>query len=266
MAVGKEIRTQIASVKNTAEDHQGHGDGRGEQDAQGAGAHGDVPALCQQDPPVIGHLLPVANPESSQVPFLRSTAKRSSGSATWSSSRRTGVFAAASTPTCSASPLLREIKEWQGPGHRASISACSARKAERSSSASAAISSDSMPRRILGEDPEVRGWDLIGTLQDHAGRCYRDGRIDRLFMISNTEFVNTMTQKPEQSSSCCRSRQSRTRRSSSSTGTTSTSPVRRSCWTALAARYIESQVYRSTLENVACEMAARMVAMKSGDR
>jgi F-type H+-transporting ATPase subunit gamma len=28
-------------------------------------------------------------------------------------------------------------------------------------------------------------------------------------------------------------------------------------------RYIESQVYRGAVENVACEMAARMVAMKS---
>ena len=28
-------------------------------------------------------------------------------------------------------------------------------------------------------------------------------------------------------------------------------------------RYIESQVYRGTVENVACEMAAKMVAMKS---
>ena len=28
-------------------------------------------------------------------------------------------------------------------------------------------------------------------------------------------------------------------------------------------RYIESQVYRGAVENVACEMAARMVAMKA---
>ena len=28
-------------------------------------------------------------------------------------------------------------------------------------------------------------------------------------------------------------------------------------------RYIESQVYRGAVENVACEMAAKMVAMKS---
>ena len=28
-------------------------------------------------------------------------------------------------------------------------------------------------------------------------------------------------------------------------------------------RYVESQVYRAAMENVACEMAARMVAMKS---
>jgi F-type H+-transporting ATPase subunit gamma len=28
-------------------------------------------------------------------------------------------------------------------------------------------------------------------------------------------------------------------------------------------RYVESQVYQGTVENVACEMSARMVAMKS---
>ena len=31
----------------------------------------------------------------------------------------------------------------------------------------------------------------------------------------------------------------------------------------MLARYIESQVYRAAVENVSCEQAARMVAMKS---
>jgi F-type H+-transporting ATPase subunit gamma len=33
--------------------------------------------------------------------------------------------------------------------------------------------------------------------------------------------------------------------------------------TSVLTRYIESQVYRGAVENVACEMAAKMVAMKS---
>jgi len=33
--------------------------------------------------------------------------------------------------------------------------------------------------------------------------------------------------------------------------------------TGVLERYIESQVYRGAVENVACEMAAKMVAMKS---
>ena len=33
--------------------------------------------------------------------------------------------------------------------------------------------------------------------------------------------------------------------------------------TRLMIRYIESQVYRGVMENIACEQAARMVAMKS---
>jgi F-type H+-transporting ATPase subunit gamma len=31
----------------------------------------------------------------------------------------------------------------------------------------------------------------------------------------------------------------------------------------LLKRYIESRVYRAVVENIACEMAARMIAMKS---
>jgi F-type H+-transporting ATPase subunit gamma len=46
-------------------------------------------------------------------------------------------------------------------------------------------------------------------------------------------------------------------------GTTSTSRTAADILDGVLMRYVESQVYRGAVENVACEMAARMVAMKA---
>jgi len=109
----------------------------------------------------------------------------------------------------------------------------------------------------LGDRPHIK--DLIGTVKVMLD-AYRDGRIDRLYLV-NPRFVNTMTQKAE---------------------TQQLLPVELDAGAALPAhwdyiyepdaadildgllmRYIESQVYRGAVEMVACEMAARMVAMKA---
>ena len=109
----------------------------------------------------------------------------------------------------------------------------------------------------LGDRPHVK--DLIGTVKVMLD-AYRDGRLDRLFLV-NAQFINTMTQKPV---------------------TTQLLPIvaidtedLQEHWDyiyepeaaeildGLLMRYIESQVYRAAVENVASEMAARMVAMKA---
>jgi F-type H+-transporting ATPase subunit gamma len=109
----------------------------------------------------------------------------------------------------------------------------------------------------LGDRPHIK--DLIGTVKVMLD-AYRDGKIDRLFLV-NPRFVNTMTQKAE---------------------TLQLLPVQLVEGTqlpehwdyiyepdaadildGLLMRYIETQVYRGAVEMVACEMAARMVAMKA---
>jgi F-type H+-transporting ATPase subunit gamma len=109
----------------------------------------------------------------------------------------------------------------------------------------------------LGEDPTV--FDLIGSIKTMLD-AYIEGKIDRLFLV-HSNFENTMSQKP---------------------GIKTLIPVEAAdeeelpqYWDyiyepdavelldAVLMRYIESQVYRGTVENVACEMAAKMVAMKS---
>ena len=109
----------------------------------------------------------------------------------------------------------------------------------------------------LGDYPHIK--DLLGTIKVMLD-AYKEGKIDRLFMASS-RFVNTMTQKPELQQVL---------------------PVELDAGAELQEhwdylyepdaadmldgvlmRYIESQIYRAVVENVACEMAARMVAMKA---
>jgi F-type H+-transporting ATPase subunit gamma len=109
----------------------------------------------------------------------------------------------------------------------------------------------------LGDRPHVA--DLIGTVKVMLD-AYRDGRIDRLLLLCN-RFESTMSQKPL---------------------TTQLVPVpaveagglpqhwdyiyepeSSAILDGLLTRFVESQVYQAIVENVACEMAARMVAMKS---
>jgi F-type H+-transporting ATPase subunit gamma len=109
----------------------------------------------------------------------------------------------------------------------------------------------------LGDKPHVN--DLIGTVKVMLD-AYREGKIDRLFLV-NAEFVNTMTQKPAIT-------QLLPVEPSSKAGLQAHwdyiyEPSASDILDGLLMRYVESQVYRGAVENVASEMAARMVAMKA---
>ncbi|MBX5462447.1 MAG: F0F1 ATP synthase subunit gamma [Steroidobacteraceae bacterium] len=109
----------------------------------------------------------------------------------------------------------------------------------------------------LGDRPHVN--DLIGTVKVMLD-AYREGKIDRLFMV-HAQFVNTMTQKPSVE-------QLLPVESVDTSGLQEHwdyiyEPDARDILDGLLMRYIESQVYRGAVENVASEMAARMVAMKA---
>ena len=109
----------------------------------------------------------------------------------------------------------------------------------------------------LGDRPHVK--DLIGTVKVMLD-AYREGKIDRLFMV-NAQFVNTMTQKPvvEQLLPVAPVESSDLAEHWDYIYEPSSSGI----LDGVLMRYIESQVYRGAVENVASEMAARMVAMKA---
>jgi F-type H+-transporting ATPase subunit gamma len=109
----------------------------------------------------------------------------------------------------------------------------------------------------LGEVPKVQ--DLVGAITAMTD-AYRQGKIDRLFFVHSV-YVNTMSQQPM------------------ITQLLPVEPVDKDSlqkhWDyiyepgalelldGVLDRYIESQVYRGAVENVACEMASKMVAMRS---
>tara|TARA_R110000823_G_scaffold305771_1_gene427974 strand:+ start:21183 stop:22046 length:864 start_codon:yes stop_codon:yes gene_type:complete len=111
--------------------------------------------------------------------------------------------------------------------------------------------------RDLGEEPSIA--DLIGGVKAMLD-AYDDGTIDRLFLVSN-EFVNTMTQVPtvEQLLPL----------EADDAGEMQHhwdyiyEPDAKELLEGLLTRYIESQVYQAVVENGACEQAARMLAMKN---
>jgi F-type H+-transporting ATPase subunit gamma len=109
----------------------------------------------------------------------------------------------------------------------------------------------------LGERPKIE--QLIGVIKVMLD-AYSAGRIDNLSLVYNN-FVNTMTQKStiEQLLPLPES----TTLTSSYDWDYIYEPDAQTVLDHVLARYIESLVYQATLENLASEHAARMVAMKS---
>jgi F-type H+-transporting ATPase subunit gamma len=111
----------------------------------------------------------------------------------------------------------------------------------------------------LGDTPGLN--DLIGVVKVMID-AYYNGTIDAVHIVYN-EFVNTMTQKPmvKQLLPLPKSEQD-----SSTMGhhwDYIYEPDAKELLDELLERYIELQVYQGVVENIACEQAAKMIAMKS---
>ena len=110
----------------------------------------------------------------------------------------------------------------------------------------------------LGDTPKVE--ELIGSVKVMLD-AYDEGQIVRLFLANNV-FVNTMTQKPviDQLLPVSGDEQDESLRHH---WDYIYEPDAKEVMDGLLMRYIESLVYQGLVENIACEMAARMVAMKA---
>ena len=109
----------------------------------------------------------------------------------------------------------------------------------------------------IGDSPEIT--QVIGPIQVLM-QGYMNGEIDAIYLISN-EFVNTMTQSPKitQLVPIEPSEDAELKHHWDYIY----EPDAKEVLDQVLDRYIESLVYQGVVENVACEMASRMIAMKN---
>jgi F-type H+-transporting ATPase subunit gamma len=197
---------------------------------------------------VIGHLNQ-ANPDYKH-PFLVEREPKAIGIIVVSSDR--GLCGALNTNVFKNTLLL--MREWQGKGAKVNLCLIGSKGVAFFRRLGLPILASVSG---LGDKPHVK--DLLGTVKVMLD-AYREGSIDRLFIVHAT-FVNTMTQKPEVVQLL----------PVPPTDTQDLAeywdyiyePSAADILDGVLMRYIESQVYRGSVESVACEMAARMVAMKA---
>ena len=197
---------------------------------------------------VIGHLTE-ANPDY-RHPFLVTRETKAVGIIVISSDR--GLAGALNANVFKQVLLL--MREWQGKGAEVSLCVIGTKGMNFFRRLSVPILANVSG---LGDRPHVK--DLIGTVKVMLD-AYRAGGLDRLYLV-NAQFVNTMTQKPNVE-------QLLPIEALDIEGLQEHwdyiyEPEAAAILDGLLMRYIESQVYRGAVENVASEMAARMVAMKA---
>jgi F-type H+-transporting ATPase subunit gamma len=248
MPGAKEIRGKIASIKSTqkitkAMEMVAASKMRKAQDRMRAAR-----PYAEKMRDVIGHLR-LANPDY-RHPWLVERPVKSVGIIVVSTDR--GL--AGSLNINVFKQAIATIREWQGKG--ADVQLCLV-----GSKGVAFFRRLKLPVAAsithLGDRPRVA--DFIGTVKVMLD-AYSEGKIDRLILV-NAEFVNTMSQKPV-------ARQLLPAEPVKSADLQERweyiyEPSAGELLEGLLMRYVESQVYRGAVENVACEMAARMVAMKS---
>ncbi len=111
----------------------------------------------------------------------------------------------------------------------------------------------------LGDKPSIN--DLIGSIKIMLDG-YSDGKIDRLYVVHN-EFINSMTQTPVVVQLLPANGVGKDDDDLQAHWDYIYEPDAGELLDDVLMRYIESQVYRGAVENFACEMAAKMMAMKS---
>ena len=111
----------------------------------------------------------------------------------------------------------------------------------------------------LGDKPGIG--DLIGVVKTMLDAFYQ-GEIDALHVVYN-EFVNTMSQKPLIKPLLPLPVAEEDSKSLGHHWDYIYEPDSKELLDTLLERYIELQIYQGVVENIACEQAAKMIAMKS---
>ncbi|MBB3190058.1 F0F1 ATP synthase subunit gamma [Halomonas cerina] len=256
MAAAKEIRTQIGSIKNTqkitsAMEMVAASKMRKAQDRMKASQ-----PYAKQIRNVVGHIAE-ANPEYKH-PWMEEREVKRVGYIVVSSDR--GLCGGLNVNLFKA--VVNEAKAWRDSGAELDFCALGSKATtffrKYGGSLVAAKSG-------LGEAPSQD--DLIGSVKVMLD-AYDEGQLDRLYVVFN-EFVNTMTQKPVVRQLLPLSAEMGADEAQNEEHKRPGSwdylyePEAKELLDSLLVRFVEAQVYQAVVENVACEQAARMIAMKN---
>lgn len=248
MASTKELRTQISSIKNTqkitsAMEMVAASKMRKTQDLMARGR-----PYSDQIRDVIGHLANAASEYHHKFMLEREV-------------KRVGyIIVTTDKGLCGGlninllKTVVNDIKSWDEQDVEADLCLIGNKAAQffRSFGGNVVAATSN-----LGETPAMN--DLIGSIQVML-RAFEDGTVDKVFIVHNV-FVNTMTQRPSINQLVPLD--------------SAKDEVLKHHWDyiyepdaaelmeGLITRFIESQVYQAVVENVACEQAAKMIAMKS---
>ncbi|WP_372870768.1 F0F1 ATP synthase subunit gamma [Shewanella sp.] len=150
--------------------------------------------------------------------------------------------------------VVSDVKSWKEKGAEVEFCPIGARSVQFFKAFGGMVSAHASG---LGDAPKLT--DLIGTVGVML-QAYNEGKLDRLYVVFN-KFVNTMTQTPviEQLLPLPKSEDDDVDHHWDYIYEQDPKDL----LDTLLVRYVESQVYQGVVENIASEQAARMVAMKA---
>jgi F-type H+-transporting ATPase subunit gamma len=252
MAVGKEIRTQIGSIKNTqkitrAMEMVAASKMRKTKDRMEA-----TRPYSKKMSQIINHLGQAKT--EYQHPYLVEREVKRVGAIVISSDR--GLCGGLNSNLFRTT--LKQLSQWEKDNIEVDICTIGGKGTSFFSGINANLVAQIAK---LGDTPHLN--DIIGVIKVMLD-AFDEGKIDELYIFSN-EFVNTMTQNPTMVKLL------------PVVASELEEPVSGGQWQwdyiyepeakdvldSLLLRFIESIVYQDLIENNACEQAARMVAMKS---
>ena len=248
MAVGKEIKTKIASVKNTqkitnAMEMVAASKMRKAQESMAASR-----PYATNIRNVIGHIA-LGNLEY-RHPYMEEREVKRVGYIVVSTDR--GLCGGLNINLFKQ--VLADAAKWQGQEAEVEFAVVGSKATSFFNNMGAKVTAQISG---LGDSPSLT--DLVGSVQVMLN-AYNNGEIDKLFVVYN-KFVNTMTQEatvdqllplPKSDDVEMNHRWDYIYEPDASV-----------LLDQLLVRYVESQVYQGVVENLACEQAARMVAMKA---
>ncbi len=250
MAVGKEIRDQISSVKSTqkitkAMEMVAASKMRKAQDRMQAAR-----PYAQKIRSVVAHISK-ANLEYKH-PFTIEREVKRVGYIVVSSDR--GLCGGLNMNVFRKT--VSELAEWDTKGVEIDIASIGSKALAYFRRAGGNVVSEASH---YGDQPNLS--DLLGAITSML-TAYENGNIDRLYVVSN-EFVNTMTQSPQAVQLLPITADEEAAAEVPALFDYIYEPEAKPILDTVIKRYVESQIYQAVVENIACEQSARMVAMKA---